>query len=131
MKIYLASSYSRRVEMQGHAEVLRAFGHEITSRWIDGSHELGDVATDEDRARLAEEDREDVFAADVLLSFTAGPHAAGKGRGGRHVELGMALSLRCIRKVVIGCRENVFHYLPEVEVFDSLAEWLAFEGEVV
>src|SRR5213076_749243 len=39
-KIYLAARYSRHVEMQGYAKQLRAAGYEITSRWINGSHQV-------------------------------------------------------------------------------------------
>ncbi len=113
-KVYLASSYSRRAEMAGHAAVLREAGLEVTSRWVNGSHELDEAATEDDRARLALEDVEDVARADAIFAFTDGPKSAGKGRGGRHVELGLALALGK-RVLLIGPPENVFHYLPQVE----------------
>lgn len=126
VKVYLAASYSRRQEMVHHAAaVLREAGLEVTSRWIDGSHELDDSATVEDRARLAMEDLEDVVRADVVLSFTDGPQSAGKGRGGRHVELGIALALGK-RVLLIGPPENVFHYLPQVERCVGLTHAIGF-----
>ena len=39
-------------------------------------------------------------------------------RGGRHVEFGMAIAAQK-RIVVIGPRENIFHWLPMIEQFDT------------
>lgn len=94
-------------------------GHEITSRWIDGGHELTKEGSTEaahhERARFADEDWHDMMAADCVISFTEEPRRTNT-RGGRHVEFGGALAAgkRCI---VVGWRENVFHCLPNVEFF--------------
>ena len=51
---------------------------------------------------------------------------AGRNRGGRHVEFGMALARRLLsgapRLIVVGYRENVFHYAPEVEFYETWNE---------
>ena len=52
MKFYLAASYARRREMQGIAAALEAFGHQVTSRWVRGDHELDDGLTSEAKAGL-------------------------------------------------------------------------------
>jgi hypothetical protein len=44
------------------------------------------------------------------MSFTS----AGGGKGGRHVEYGLALGLGK-RLIICGPRENIFHTLPQVE----------------
>lgn len=127
MKIYLAARYHTYPHMQRRAHTLTLHGHEVTSRWIWGDHELratGNAA--EDNARFAQEDVQDLCRADMLLSFSEPAESAeGKpSRGGRHVEFGLALALKK-DIALIDHRENVFHWLPQVKVYSSLPEWLA------
>ena len=124
MKIYLAARYSRHKELQGYAYQLIADGHEITSRWIWGGHQIDDAglsveAQREERERFATEDTDDLMNSEICINFTEIPRST-NSRGGRHVEFGIALGLmkRCI---VVGPRENVFHCLPEVEIFNSFS----------
>jgi hypothetical protein len=122
MRVYLAARYSRWQELAGYAEELRAIGYEVTSRWIKGDHELradGQGEADHWAVVWASEDREDLLAADIVVSFTEGADVPGRARGGRHVEFGMALETGK-RLLVVGPRENVFHHLPGVERF---ADW--------
>lgn len=126
MKIYVAARYSRFKEMQGYRDQLHALGHVVTSRWIDGDHQIDDAglsseAKEEERVRFAQEDLTDLVEADWVISFTEKPRSS-NSRGGRHVEFGMAVALEK-RVVVIGFRENVFHCLPQVEFFET---WAAF-----
>ncbi len=128
MKIYLASRYSRNEEMRAVAADLIAQGHEVTSRWIQGDHQIDDAglsaqAAEAERIRFAQEDWADLLAADCCLSFTEVPRTE-KTRGGRHVEFGAALALGkdCI---VVGHRENVFHCLPQVDFYATWAEALS------
>jgi len=125
VRIYLAARYSRRAEMQTYAEDLIAAGCTITSRWIYGSHQISDEglsleATAIDRRRFAEEDYADLISADICISFTEPPRST-NSRGGRHVELGIALGTgkQCI---VVGHRENVFHCLPDVAFYATWVE---------
>ena len=127
--IYLAARYGRREELCGYREQLRALGHIVTSRWLDGAHQIyqgqplgrdyeraveeGHAETVPLRGHFAAEDLADVMAADTLVSFTERPRAEAS-RGGRHVEYGIALAL-ALRVIVVGHRENVFHCLPAVE----------------
>lgn len=104
--------------MQAVRADLRAAGHEVTARWVDGEHQ----ASDDDLAspltqQFAAEDRDDVMAAECVINFTEAPRT-GPTRGGRHVEFGLALALGK-RVIVVGHRENVFHALPEVEFFPT------------
>jgi len=122
MKIYLASRYSRFREMQGYRDELESAGHVVTSRWINGDHQIDDQglsvqAKEAERIRFASEDRDDLLTADCVVSFTEAPRSS-NSRGGRHVEHGMALALGK-RVMVVGHRENVFHCLPEVEFFPA------------
>ena len=127
MKIYMASRYSRIKEMGEAAAVLRSMGHEITSRWINGDHQISDdglsiEAKQEERVRFATEDLHDLMVADCCLNFSEKPRGT-NSRGGRHVEYGIALAAGK-RVVVIGPRENVFHCLPVVEWYPDFKAFL-------
>lgn len=136
-KIYLAARYSRRLELCGYREELVTLGFEVTSRWLNGNRQLddkgvpigdsgerrfeeGDTAVDHLRAHFAQEDMSDVLSAGTCIAFTEEPRS-GNSRGGRHVELGMALAAGK-QVIVIGPRENVFCWLPQVEHYDSWEE---------
>jgi hypothetical protein len=133
LKIYLAARYSRFEEMQQYALALAAHGHTITSRWILGDHDIraqGQSEADIYLPTWAHEDWDDLLDADACLSFTEAPSdAPGRSRGGRHVEHGIALALnkRCM---VIGYRENIFHWLEPVEFYATFPECLAALTEV-
>lgn len=124
-KIYLAARYSRHEEMRDYRSQLERWGYKVTSRWIDGGHqlskeELGDEA-EKKRSQFALEDFADLEDADTVINFTEEPRAT-NSRGGRHVEFGYALGLG-YRVIVIGPRENVFHCLPCVGWYPT---WDAF-----
>jgi len=116
VRIYLAARFDRSGEMLNVAGALSGAGHFITSRWIHGRQNAPDLVS-------AVEDIEDLSEADCLVSFTERPTegVSWAARGGRHVEFGVALAMGK-RLCVVGPRENIFHHLPRVEVFRSLAE---------
>lgn len=131
MKIYLAARYSRIGELQNYRTVLEGWGHTVTSRWLNGSHQIDDQglsveAKRTERERFAAEDLEDVLSAEVIISFTEMPRSS-NSRGGRHVEFGVALGTRNMRVIVIGPRENVFHCLPYVEYYE---DWAQFQERI-
>ena len=144
MKIYLAARYSRRLELCGYRDRLRALGHEVNARWLDGAHQISDNGTpigesgeslvEGDsgsesphavalRQKFAEEDYRDVLDCDLLVAFTEPPRSP-HSRGGRHVELGMALGAGILVSVV-GYRENIFCWLPEVSFAETWEEFLS------
>jgi nucleoside 2-deoxyribosyltransferase len=113
LKIYIAGSYYRKPEFQKIAVTLRDCGHLITSSWLDRRDAANDEALSADQqARVAAEDLVDIRNADAVLSFTEPPESGNK-RGGRHVELGLALAWgkTCL---IIGEQEHVFHHLPQL-----------------
>jgi len=122
LKVYLAARYSRHQEMLQYAAELERLHLEVTSRWINGSHEGPPAMSVLERSRLAQEDWEDMRAADIVISFTEPPRSDAS-RGGRHVEFGAALALGKMC-VVIGHRENVFHCLPTVVFWETWEEAL-------
>lgn len=131
MKIYLAARYSRREELCEYRNALQELGHTVQARWLDGKHQLTDTGIPigdggeslveewddkraaELRAHFAQDDWEDVNAAEVVINFTEPPRSKAN-RGGRHVEFGIALA-KGVRVIVVGYRENIFHWLPQVE----------------
>ena len=119
MKIYLAARYSRQAELRGYAEQLRAAGHTITSRWLSPEDESAyrDLSP-EGRRKCAEHDIEDVRAADLVISFTEQPDIPTTTRGGRHVEMGIAIGLGK-SLYGVGPREHVFHWLPYMAWFEN------------
>lgn len=103
--VYLAGRYTRREELCGYANHLRALGLRVEARWLLGTHQVHG----EEAARAVEEhikiplregrlfasdDVEDVMKANVLIAFTETPESAGSSRGGRHVEWGIGLARR-------------------------------------
>src|SRR5262245_7193089 len=113
MRVYIAGAYSRREALQDYATLLRELGHIITAHWLDGvhaekDHQIGGPFSSE-IAIWAMEDCADISQADLVLCFTDGT----RSRGGRHVELGMAIALQK-EAWIIGPREHVFHYLPHL-----------------
>ena len=135
MRIYLAARYSRREELCSYRSQLEAAGHVVTSRWLNGKHQISDAGKpigehgealvedgSDDRAaqmrcRFAQEDFFDVVSCELLIAFTEVPRS-GHSRGGRHVELGIALGT--MKQVwIVGPRENIFCWLPEVPRFDG------------
>ena len=115
-KIYLMARYSRHPEMQEVAHRFQRMGHAITSRWIWGEHQASDAAIgtgtlgDFER-RLAQEDIADLSEADLCISFS--DPLGTPMRGGKHVELGMAIAWGK-RIINVGNREHVFHALPQI-----------------
>lgn len=133
MKIYLAASYSRRLELLGYAQQLEALGHQVVSSWVDGHHETNSphgsqadkLGDSEEQSGWATEDIRDIFECETLVLFTGGDH---RKRGGRHVEYGIALGLGK-SLVLIGQPENVFHHLgsPVVRRFPTWEAFLVWE----
>jgi hypothetical protein len=134
-QIYLASRYSRRLELCEYRERLRGLGYLVQARWLDGGHQLDNAGAQIGdngealieagnteranalRAKFADDDWQDVTSAEIQINFTEPPRSSAN-RGGRHVELGISLA-RGARVIVVGYRENIFHWLPQIEFFET------------
>jgi hypothetical protein len=139
---YLAARYTRRLELCDYRDQLYQRGIDVPARWLNGGHQLdgkgrpiteqgelqfenGDPRVDHLRKRFARDDYDDVTNADVLIAFTEEPRgdASGASRGGRHVELGIAIGQR--KPVyIVGPRENIFCWLyPDVLQSDTWTDF--------
>jgi hypothetical protein len=140
MRIYLAARYSRRLELCGYREQLQAVGHTVQAVWLDGKHQIADDGKpigdhgeglvegrfDQEeysertaalRNRFAMDDYRDVTMCELLIAFTEPPRS-NSSRGGRHVELGLALGM--MKSVwIVGPRENIFCWLEDVRQFET------------
>jgi hypothetical protein len=118
VRVYFAARFGKAGELQGHRTELERLGHEVVSSWIDQNPK-------EDEAEfpsLAQRDFDDIVRADTLIAFTEPPRCG--SRGGRHVELGLALGMGKRTLLVGGHREHVFHWLPQVQVFETWPEYI-------
>lgn len=142
MQIYLAARYTRRSELCKYRKQLQELGHNVQARWLDGKHQINDLGSPIGdlgeqliegghdsleacalRSKFALEDFEDCTSADTIINFTEPPRS-NNSRGGRHVECGMGLAV-FKRTIVVGHRENLFHWLPCVEFYPSWEEALS------
>lgn len=149
MRVYLSARYGRRAEMQAAVEQIQLAGHMVTSTWVWHAdlpeqedalppHVLADF-----ESRWSIVNMHDVLRSNILLAFTdlpfteadaersvhAQPHIikermlelATAGRGGRHVETGIALGVG-IKVLVVGPRENAFHRYQAVRRVGGLKQ---------
>lgn len=136
-RTYLAARYSRREELCEYRKQLQEIGYEVQARWLDGKHQISDNGTpigdqgealiesnhpaaDTLRSKFAQDDWEDVTGAELVINFTEPPRS-NANRGGRHVEYGIALA-HGARVMVVGYRENLFHWLPQAEFYETWNE---------
>lgn len=136
-RVYIAGRYSRRQEFCRYRRDLLLAGYQVQARWLDGNHQVGTFGTalgdngevlggEELSAQFACEDFDDVTGCDICIAHTEVPRKPSTNRGGRHVELGIALALQK-RVIVCGPRENVFCWHPRVEaVFPDWASVLEY-----
>ncbi len=110
MKVYVAAPWAHKAEARTFAEALKAAGHTVTYPWWE-HRDTQDVV---ELRQQAQEDQTGVLNAHVfvLLNLCL-------STGGKEVESGIALTkgLRCF---LVGKRSNVFHYLPQWTIVDSL-----------
>lgn len=118
MKIYIASRYGRREEMELHAADITEQGHTVTARWVYGGEDGLDLEA------IANLDVEDVDRADAVLTFTE-PYGSANVGGGRHWELGYGYGTNKLC-IVVGPLEIVFHHLPNLKRFASLKQALRY-----
>ena len=120
--IYIASFFDTRSRLYPHRDRLIALGYPVIARWLDEPVTATYAASTEGYLRgCAVRDLEDIEHASWFVIDTLDETP----RGGREVELGVALSLQQkwdMRIIVIGPYRNVFHRLADAH-YDT---WEAF-----
>lgn len=100
--------------------MLQQAGHVVTSRWLDAEG-FGEGGKDaHEKTNAARMDLADIRKSDALV-LVSEAHKTYNGPGGKHVEFGYAAA-RGLRLFVLGRRENVFHWLPEVTLVETTME---------
>jgi nucleoside 2-deoxyribosyltransferase len=117
MKFYLATQ--KQENARPVRDALVALGHTCTATWLDLAGYASIPSDDAQRAKAATTCQREVVEADVLI-LIAEPDGS-LVRGGKHVETGMAMAWGK-RVYVLGKRENVFHWHPNVTVCETLEE---------
>jgi hypothetical protein len=132
VNIYLAAAWSRRGEMKDLAAVLEKIIPDliVNCRWIkEDPTPAGNLLflhknMDAIRSIRAKQDREDIYASDLLVRFTddlsSKMVSARLATGSRMAEMGMALT-RGIPVIVVGGKQCIFDYLPEVQHVKNVA----------
>lgn len=116
LKVYIAAPFPLKAAAIELMKFVEAGGHAVTSTWL----RVNDMPDSDEAARL---DLADVRRADVLVALNP-PGWETKGSGGRHVELGSALTLG--RPVILlGPRTNTFHHHSDVQACDTATGVLA------
>lgn len=127
MNIYIAARYALKDTITKVADALEAGGHKVLSDWHQETYspdvKVQDLPEVENR-KMAYKDILQVRGADAMVFFAEHPDTA-TVRGGRHVEFGIALE-RGIPILVIGPKENIFHYVNSGRVrhYESVDEVL-------
>lgn len=130
MRIYIASFFNTRARLQEPVQTLKGRQHLIVSTWLKESREEKgpDAATQiadyspKELQGFAIRDIGEIMIADLLICDTVDVTP----RGGREVEIGVALGLGKPFWIV-GPRRNVFHYVAEKQ-FDTWYNLLAEGG---
>jgi hypothetical protein len=124
-KIYVAGPWDERDRAAWVAAELVKRGHTITHDWW--NYDGGGDQSQEFLAKCAWDDFRAVMDADVFLLLNT--QKRGEETSGKAVELGIALATNLlapehdIRIIITGIRmTNLFHYLPEVEYFETVEE---------
>jgi len=124
MRIYIATQKQENARPVRDAIV--AAGHVCTASWIDLSGYASIPGTDAQRSEAALTCEREVRGAEVLI-LVSEPDGE-RVRGGKHVETGMAIALGK-PVIVIGTRENVFHWHAAVRVVPDAAGAIALLQE--
>ena len=111
-RFYLAARYSRRDSIRELIPEFRNVGLDLRARWLHGTHTIAadaeEAEADAQGRQFAQDDYEDVTAARFMVAYNPEEDYR-TGRGGRHVELGIALA-QAKPVLLVGGRENIFHW---------------------
>lgn len=135
VSIYFAARYSLKPLLQRVRDWFAEHGYTCTSHWLEEPEsptvQLPQLATEELAATYsayARRDIQDIHLADYFVAIAEEPTRA-TVRGGRHVEFGFALAVKNTSDIIIvGPKENIFHYVPGPAHLRTLAQLATFFG---
>jgi nucleoside 2-deoxyribosyltransferase len=113
LKLYLASSYGRRLELCTYRDEAIMAGALVTASWLNGE----EIDTPEAREIYARTDLADIDACDILIIFTEHRDIPFR-RGGKMFEAGYAYA-KGKQVWAVTHAQNIFLELPEVRKFCS------------
>jgi hypothetical protein len=117
--VYLSAASERQEELRRYRSALEKQEWTVTSSWLDEWMRI-----DYSASQLAVQDVADIYACDVFVAFADGQYS----RGGRHVELGVALALGKF-VICVGPKEHLFHSHPSIMArLDDTSVLLPFIG---
>ena len=124
MKIYIASRYENKDAIRELAKTLKVAKFEVVSTWhkekYDPAIQLEELTPARMRT-LALRDLTEIESCNAMLIYTDG---CDQSRGGMHFENGYAFAND--KKIyIIGPRITIFHFLPGVEQFEEIGDFLA------
>jgi len=128
-KFYIAARGERQQDARDAAARIEIeLGHLCTAQWL----KVPDIRSHDGKPKIllgeAVRDLEDILISDYVVCLSESSTTPTL-RGGRHVEFGYALA-KGLPLIIIGPRENVFHFLPErykITQFDNLEAFLQSE----
>jgi nucleoside 2-deoxyribosyltransferase len=113
--IYLSSRTGRRDELLVAAADCEASGLVVASTWLHA--EPVDPEDPAAAAAAAERDLRDLRTAEIFIGFTEPMASASRGRGGRHLELGVAVALNKQILLVGPEYEHIFHRIGDIALY--------------
>lgn len=118
---YLAGTFESKLRLRKVRAKLRTLGYKVSSSWLDEKSAPTQISFDTlsamTRRSYAERDLKELEEVDVLFLDTLGVNT----RGGREVELGVALEMG-LPVVRLGPSRNVFHEFADY----AFPSWRAF-----
>jgi len=133
---YIAARFGRGEEALALAKQLEEMGYTITSTWyLPGQPTQVNSPTAEEEVewnrRIAHKDASEIMNADTFITLSEDMNnlPQGAARGGRHAEFGIAIAQNA-RVALIGPREHIFHWLEEVNHWNTVEEFLDYLREI-
>jgi len=122
ISVYLAGPSEMQSEIREFRDYLYSkWSHmfKVTAKWLDQELDL-EFLTGE----IIDKQINDIYNAiqesSIFVIFEL-PQWHGRGTGGRHVELGLALSSKFTKIIVVGIINNVFHLAPRIKRIPAMS----------
>jgi len=126
MIFYLAAKYEEKYKIRMIRDHLEALGHEVTSSWLKETeepsvqiHEVHAVTL----AGYAVQDIADIGVSEAVVHFR--DKDSPNLRGGAIKESGIGIGMGKL-SVLVGDKVDIFDFLPETLVFDTVDKFLAW-----